>query len=220
MRITALLGMAALAASAISASADVYSLNIVGYYNVTMKGGGLTLVANQLNKGGNTVNEVIPTAPFGSQVLTFVNNDYVIDVFDGTAWLDNNTLAPSTTTLPTGKGFFFNNGDTPDLTATFVGEVVTGTSTLTMPAGLALLGTKTPQALALTVANGFPQVFGMQYLAFDNSINDYVISVNDGTQWLDNNTLAPVTVQPAVGAGWFISNGDATPYTWTTTLNP
>jgi len=206
MRTKVLLGLAALAVGlSTSVAQNVYSLNVVGYYNVTVKGAaGLTLCVNQLNNGTNGINQVLPSVPLESQVLTFVNNDYNIDVFDGTAWLDNNSGNPSTTTLPPGKGFFFGSaGSAPTSSLTFVGEVPQGNVDLALPIGLSLVGTKTPQALELSAANSFPQVLESQVLYFDNVLNDYVIYVNDGTQWLDNNSGNPVTLIPAVGQGWF-----------------
>jgi hypothetical protein len=211
MRTKVLLGLAALAVGLSTSMAQVYSLNVVGYYNVSVKGNAaFTLCANQLNTGTNGIAQVIPTADFGAQVLTFVNNDYNIDVFDGTAWVDNNTGNPSTTTLQTGKGFFFASvAGAANKTLTFVGEVPQGAVNLPLPAGIALVGTTTPQALELSLANGFPQVFGAQVLYFDNTVSDYLIYVNDGTQWVDNNTGNPVTVIPAVGQGWFWQNAAA-----------
>ena len=126
MRTKLLLGAAVLAAGlATSMAQNVYSLNVVGYYNVTVKGNGLTLIANQLTVDTNGLNEVIPTAGYADEVLTFVNNDYNIDVFDGTEWLDNNSGNPSTTVLPPGKGFFYQSAN-PTATLTFVGQVPQG----------------------------------------------------------------------------------------------
>jgi hypothetical protein len=105
------------------------------------------------------------------------------------------------------------NGDTPTITNTFVGQVEQGELTITLPPSLSLISTKTPQVLDLS-SNNFPPVAGTQFLAFDNGINDYVISVYDGTQWLDNNSGLLVTVAPAVGQGYFISNPDVT-VNWT-----
>lgn len=222
MRTQAILCAAALAAGAVSSMADsanVYSLNVVGYYNVVLKGGGLTLTANQLDvvSGGvtnNSLNNVLPSLPFGSEVLKFVNNDYNVDIFDGTQWLDNNSGNASTTTVSPGEGFFILNGDTPTVTNTFVGQVQQGALVVTLPPGLSLISTVTPQVLDLS-SNSFPAEFGEEYLIFDNSLNDYVVSIWDGTEWLDNNSGNLVTVAPAVGQGYFILNADPTNYVWT-----
>jgi hypothetical protein len=76
------------------------------------------------------------------------------------------------------------------------------------------VGTYTPQSLELTTANGFPDALmntdGTLYLSFDNTVNSYVTSVTSGGAWVDYNTYDPVTVQPPVGAGYFIYNQGAT----------
>jgi len=203
--LTAALGLAGAASSMAQA---VYSVNVVGYINLTMKPG-FNLVANQLKASpNNKLDTVLPAAAIESQVLKFSNNNYSSDISDGANWLDANSGNPSATVLAPGKGFFFSNpGATKGLT--FVGEVPQGAVNLTLPAGIACLGTTTPQALELSAANGFPQLLEAQVQYFDNVANDYVSYINDGTQWLDANSGNPVTVTPAVGQGWFWQNATA-----------
>jgi hypothetical protein len=209
MRTKVLLSLAALAVGLSTSMAQVYSLNVVGYYNVTVKGNnGLNLIANQLNNGTNGLNQVIPApgAQVGDQLLTFTGTDYNVDVFDGSAWLDNNSGNPTATTVSPGQGFFYVPAGA-NTTLTFVGEVPQGTLNLALPATLALVSTKTPQALELSAANGFPMAAagagGGQVLYFSQAINDYVVYVTDGTGWFDNNSGDPVTLTPAVGQSWF-----------------
>src|ERR1035441_715219 len=91
MRTKALLGLAALAVGlSTSMAQNVYSLNVVGYINITV-GAGYTLCANQLNNGTNGINDVLANPPGGALVLTFVNNDYKTDAADSGAWFDNTT---------------------------------------------------------------------------------------------------------------------------------
>ena len=60
MRTKVLLGLAALAVGlSTSIAQNVYSLNVVGYINITVAGGGYTLCANQLNNGTNGINQVL-----------------------------------------------------------------------------------------------------------------------------------------------------------------
>src|SRR5688572_17861389 len=99
-----LTALVALAGGA-SLMAQVYSVNMVGYINLTMPAG-FSLVGNQLSTGGNTLSQVFPSVPAESQVLTFVNNNYVVDIYTGTAWIEATTGNPSTTTIEPGKGFF------------------------------------------------------------------------------------------------------------------
>jgi len=214
MRTKVLVGLAALAVGLSTTMAqNVYSLNVVGYVNVTVKGGGYTLCANQLNNGTNGINQVLTGAPDGAVVLTFKNNNYNSDTAVGGAWFDSITTAPSTTTLQPGKGFFYNNPGATG-TITMVGEVPQGPAlAVPLPAGYALVGTYVPVALALTPTNNFNLPDGTIYLSFDNTKNNYVSDTFIGGAWFDSITTAPATVQPAVGQGYFINNpGAAT--TW------
>ena len=213
MRTKALLGLAALAVGlSTSMAQNVYSLNVVGYVNVAV-GSGYTLVANQLNNGTNGINQVLAGAPDSALVLTFKNNDYNSDLDQGGAWFDANTALPSTTTLPPGKGFFYNNPGAAG-TITLVGEVPQGAGVIPLPAGYALIGTYTPQALELSATNDFPMVENTLYLKYDTTKHDYVTDIIVGGAWFDANTTLPVSVIPAVGQGYFINNpGAAT--TWT-----
>ena len=67
MRTKVLLCAAALAASLASSMAqNVYSLNVVGYYNVTIPQNGLYMIANQLNTTNNTLDNVFANVADGS----------------------------------------------------------------------------------------------------------------------------------------------------------
>jgi hypothetical protein len=58
-------------AGALGASAQVYSVNAVGYINVTVPAKSYSLAANQLNAGGNTIAEVLPSVPDGTTVFKY-----------------------------------------------------------------------------------------------------------------------------------------------------
>jgi hypothetical protein len=219
MRTKALLGMAALAAGALTsmAQSNVYSLNVVGYYNVTATVG-YVLTANQLDNGTNGLNQVLPTAGAGDQVLTFANNAFTTDITDGTGnWFDNNTGNPTTTTIPPGKGFYYLNAQASPETVTFVGQVRQGALSTVYGVGYTLVSTPIPVALGLN-SNNFPQVPGMLGLTFAN--NAFTTLINDGGPaaggmgWLDNNTGNPVNFAPAIGQGYYIQNPNATPTNW------
>jgi hypothetical protein len=217
MRIKALLGLAAALAVGLSTSMaqNVYSLNVVGYINITV-GAGYTLCANQLNNGTNGIDQVLANPPTGAAVLTFVNNDYNQDVADSGHWLDNTSGNASTTTLGPGKGFFYNAPTAATLT--LVGEVPQGQTSIPLPSGYAMIGTYTPQALELSATNGFPMVAGTYYLKFDTTIHDYVQDVIDSGHWIDNTTGDTVAVIPAIGQGYFINSPAATAWNYSFTV--
>src|ERR1044071_5172553 len=96
MRTKALICAAGLlAASAVSSMAQgsVYSLNVVGYINVTLTNG-FNLIANQLDLNGtlnftnNTVTAVLGTnLPANSKAYAYdTSSGYTISTFNGTAW--------------------------------------------------------------------------------------------------------------------------------------
>lgn len=224
MRTKALLLTAALglAGAATSMAQAVYSVNVVGYINLTMKPG-FNLVANQLKASpNNKLDSVFPAAPLESQVLKFVNGNYTADISDGSTWIDNATGNPSATTVSPGEGIFFFNPGTIDSTVTLVGEVTTG-SNLTVPLvpGFNLVSSIVPQEIELTPANGFANILEVQYLSFNPSTQNYNPTlINDGTGWLNNETGDPVSApKPAVGQGFFIFNPGAA-FSWTRSFNP
>jgi hypothetical protein len=216
MRTKTLLLTAALGViGAASSMAQVYSVNSVGYINLTLRPG-FNLVANQLNATGNNgVGTVLPTAPTEAQVLKFANNNYSSDIFDGTAWLDNATGNPSTTTIAPGDGFFYFNPGATDVTATLVGEVPQGDVGFSMVPGYNLVSSKVPQDISLTAANGFPQVVESLYLTYNAATQNYNPTlINDGTEWLNNDTGIPTDARPTVGQGFFIFNPGNTAMIW------
>jgi hypothetical protein len=70
---------------------------------------GFTLIANQLEHGGNTLDEVLNLAPDKTDAQVFkwnttLQNYDAAAIFDGTMWLDNASGDPSTMTLSPGEG--------------------------------------------------------------------------------------------------------------------
>jgi hypothetical protein len=168
----------------IAASAQVYSVNVVGYVNVNLTPG-FNLIANPLNNTtGNDLNTLIPNPEFGAAVYAYDGTQFVPSSFFG-AWDPNLTLAP-------GQGFFIQVSQ--ETTVTFVGEVLQGAaSNMTVPAGLSLLGSMVPTAVSLDDA-GFPaEMFDVIYFFRNNA---YVASSFFGT------AFDPPAV-PGVGEGFW-----------------
>ena len=218
MRTKTLLLTAALSVASVATSmADVFSVNAVGYINLTLPPG-YSLIANQLNASNNvnTLNKVLPSVPVESLVNTFSANVYHSDIFNGSTWEDALTGDPSTTVISPGKGFFFYNPTAGNITNTFVGEVPQGTNVVSLVPGYTLMGSPVPQQLSLK-SNSFPQVLEMQFLTFKT--NTYTAQINDGTPngsgWQDPISGNPTDPLLAVGQGAFIYNPGATPTNWT-----
>lgn len=219
MRTKTLLLTAAVLAAGLSASVaqSVYSVNAVGYVNVTLKPG-YNLVANPLNGTNNAVATVLPAAnlPNDTELLTW---DHAIQdfaqvefVFDG-VWYDANGN-PSTKVLNPGSGFFLKSPVPTDLTITFVGEVPQGTLNNPILQNYGFYSSIVPQSASLS-SMGFPANPGMTYQTFDTAIQDYTqvleyIGVQPGypTGWADANGN-PADPVPNVAQGFLINNPGA-----------
>ncbi len=174
MKLKALmLAGAVTAAVAGSANAQVFSVNVVGFINLTIPPG-FSSIANQLDNGTNTIASLLPAPPGGTKIFKFNGtsfdiSEYVVPL----GWLPdgNATLLP-------GQGAFIRNGQSTNLTITVVGNVAVGTNTVQMvPGGFSLISSPIPQSGTLT-SMGFPVSDGDKIFRFDNANNSYNIFEN------------------------------------------
>jgi hypothetical protein len=233
---TLLLGAAAIAASvATSMAANVYSVNVVGYINVTAQPG-FNIIANQLDVDGvdaisTVLNATTPASQDGAEVLKFVNGNFSSDFYAATltdglgfiGWYDGITGNPSTNTIAPGVGIFYFNPASTNITLTLTGTVVQGTNSVSLPAGFSLISTIAPQAIVLdtTATNNFPAIDGDEYLPWVNgnfgTADFYAASLSDGLGfigWYDSVLGNQVYPTPAVGSGFFLYNNGAST-SWT-----
>jgi len=172
MRTKVLLGLAALAAGAVTsmAQSNVYSLNIVGYCNVPTPAG-YTFQSNPLDNGNNSATVVIPnpgdgvnpTTRDGSSIQEWTGTGFKVSLFDSmtddtttgfTDAIGNPVPAPI---LTSGKGYLYNNGGVSNVN-TYVGNVRgPGTNTLAMPNRVPpyAVGSMLPLAGGVSAALGF-----------------------------------------------------------------
>jgi hypothetical protein len=226
MRTKALLSVAAIAASAVTAMAQtsVYSLNIVGYASLTIPSG-YSLLANPLSAGTrNGADEIMPIID-GELILTWTGTKFNQTGYDSSfgGWVGaDGTTATTPPALPPGQGFFFFNPN-PATNVTFVGQVVPGpssTNTLTLGTGYSLVGSPLP-ANVTTITNtpvNLPIIDGMLILTwngtkytqtgYDTSFGGWVAA--DGT-------TASVAPPYAIGQGFFLFNPGA-PQAWNQSL--
>jgi hypothetical protein len=139
---------------------NVYSLNVVGYYNVTVPaGGGLKMVVNQLDTTNNTLKALIKNVPDGTQFFKWTGATYAGSLYEdpggGGEWSADFDLTP-------GEGGFIKNNSASALTITFVGEVKQGNLTNAVPAGYNIEGSIVPQAGTLGTVLGMPAADGDQ----------------------------------------------------------
>jgi hypothetical protein len=139
MRTKVLICAAVMAASLASSMAqNVYSLNVVGYVNVTLPPQANYLVANPLDAtmggtvtGGNNITNLFPVVPAGSTILTFnpanaqwgTSSGYSVNKSGIGVWSTPITVNP-------GLGVMFHNPATTNCVVTFVGQVEQGPYTV------------------------------------------------------------------------------------------
>ena len=199
--------LAALLAAGVAASAvaqsNVYSLNVVGYYNVSMGANQKVMIGNQLNTTNNTLAGIIPNPVPGSQFFKFNGgfSGYVFDDVDLVWTPDGNvSLAPGE------GGFFISPAAT---TLTFVGEVRQGSLTNTLPKTTKVLRASiVPQAGKVSTDLGVPGEAGDQLFTFSGGYTGYVF---------DDVDLVWTPSEPTIGVGgafFYIKSSVATQPLW------
>jgi hypothetical protein len=171
MRTKTLLCAAALAAGLATsalAQSNVYSLNVVGYYNVSMGANQKVLLGNQLNTTNNTLAGIIPNPPPLSQFFKF-NGGFATYQFDDVdlVWTPDGNVS-----LAPGEGGFFISPVATTLT--FVGEVRQGPLTNTLPMNTKVIRTSiVPQAGRVTTDLGLPGQALDQLFTFNGGFSTY-----------------------------------------------
>jgi hypothetical protein len=187
------------------ASAQVYSVNAVGYVNKSIPTG-FSIVANPLNNGGNKVADVFGAAPGALTVYTFGDAGFGINSYDSDfeEW-DNGdaVVAP-------GEGFFVFNGGDAAANITFVGEVPQGDLSNALPKGFSIRSSQVPQEGKLDSDLGFPTdeaVTVYQFGAAGYSISAYD---TDFEEWDTDDGAGPVV---GVAEGFWVLRESATSWT-------
>jgi hypothetical protein len=190
-------------AGAAALQAQVYSVNAVGYINVTLANG-FNMVANQLIAADNTV-----PALFAGNTEALIVYKY-----DADTGYDINSYDPdfeewddATQTLMPGDGcWVFNPGD--EMTVTFVGEVPQGSLSTELKVGFNLISSQVPQEGLIGTDLGMP--VGADDIVYTYTPGSgYFISAYDADfeEW-DNG-------EPMIGVGdafWVLKSEAAT---WT-----
>lgn len=221
MRTKTLLLTAAVSAVGIASSMAqaVYSVNAVGFVNLTIPAG-FSIIANPLNtSNNNTTNLLTGQVPDGTQVYTLNGTAYTINgatvVGTETAWdLDTQILDP-------GTGFFIRNPTSNSFQITFVGEVPQGSLSNALPAGFSLKSSQVPQSAILNGTNGlnFPAADGDRiYLlrAGQYVITSFVAdpTAPGGGVWDNGDPI------PNVGEGFFVNKIAAANWTRNFSVSP
>ena len=232
MRTKTLLLTAALSAAGVAASmAQVYSVNVVGYVNVTVPAGKLMILANPLSNGANAIDTVLPLANSADGANVFRFNPTTQAFLDPVSFIadygwyptDNNpTLAP-------GEGFFIQAPAGSPLAITFVGEVPQGDLSYPLAGGgrLTLVGSMVPQEINVgdTTQAGtmnFPAFDGDNIFLWDIAKQSYTdpYSYIQDYGWYAQADENPAGPKIPVGSGFWIQKaGSAPAVNWTRTFN-
>ena len=153
-----------------------YSDNIVGYRLLDVPTG-KSLLSNPLANGDNTLPTLLPGGPAKLTVSTWDSDSasWKASTF-GDAWSDAGlVVAP-------GQAALFENKSVDRVTLTFVGEVVQGSLSTTVPSGESYHAATLPIAGGLATNFGFPTANGLQVSLLDNATGDWTThTFSDGT---------------------------------------
>jgi len=215
MRTKVILGMAALAAGALTsmAQSNVYSLNVVGYVNTPLPAGALVLVSAPLDPGTNDLNTLVVAPPFGSTVSTWNVGLQDFDASGATYSTKKASWLPDLV-IPAGIGFFLSSP--VNYTNTWVGNVRQGalSTPITGNSGLDLIGSQVPMGASITtnVLAQYPATFGDTISTWNVGLQDFDAS---GTTYsTKKNAWNPDDVGIKVADGFFLSRqGPAVTYT-------
>jgi hypothetical protein len=188
--IKALVCAAALAAGLATslAQSNVYSINVVGYYNIPAAAGQLVVIANQLNTTNNTLGALIPNPPPSSFFYKFTGSwgTYQFDPDDLTWYPD------ALVTMNLGEGAMFKAP--ANTTLTFVGEVAQGNLSTALGAmgQIHVASSQVPQAGSVSSDLGFPA---------EPSDFVYKYTGSWGTYQFDPDDLTFYPSEPTFGVG-------------------
>jgi hypothetical protein len=229
---TLLLTAALVAATSASALAQVYSVNAVGYVNLTIPANGLSIIANPLNGTNNLLNTILPL-PDGSDGVTVFRYDPATQMYldsltflTGLGWLSASDPTP---TVAPGEGFWIQNVLPTPLNITFVGEVPQGhqVNPIAGNNSLSLRSSIVPQALRLgdtatTNTLLFPADDGDTVFVWDTTVQNYKDSYTylTGLGWLSASDPDPAGPLLQVAQGfWIIKQAPAKDWVRDFTVN-
>jgi hypothetical protein len=225
MKTKALLLAAAFAAvGAATSMAQVYSVNAVGYVNVTLKPG-FTMVSNPLKAANNSVNALFSNiqggVPQGTTVYRFANNNFVSYTFDDLDGFYSPQAEAASTTVVPGEGVFVKIPvGSGNKVLTFVGEVVQGGS-VSIPAGFSIRSSIVPQDVKPDAAKNtdgttavFPVTQGNVLYTFDTTLQNFKSYTYDDLDGF----FTPALPTIKVGESFFYLNQGAAG-TWTRTFS-
>jgi hypothetical protein len=198
---------------------SVYSLNAVGYINVTFAAGTYTILTCPLQASpDNTLNTLLPNTNGQykkAQVYQYTGGSYTVTEFgvstnaNATGW----ATGGADVTINPGQAVFFYNPTASAMTATFVGTVLTGPVTNALIPGYNLVGSMVPASgdLAtnsiMSLTNYTKHDFVYTYdPASGYSGQDSVVAPGIGTGYNNEWTLGDPIVSNVYDGFWYFNN--------------
>jgi hypothetical protein len=216
MRTKILLLTAALGAASLATSmAQVYSVNMVGYVNLTLIPGA-SFIANQLKQSPNNSVETIFASVPGSQLDGFITvskyNGVGFDsvAYDGEWLIVAGSQTAAQMACAPGEAFFIDNASLANYTLTLVGEVATGSYAVNIPLGLGAYASPIPAAGLLETQLGFPvdSVMSVTFLDLTANPRTFTDLYQYDGGWIPSEPNVPV------GMGFFVDNGSPSAKSW------
>jgi hypothetical protein len=190
---------------------NVYSLNVVGYINLTLQPG-FNLIANQLDADGTMTNNFATNVfstnlPGGSRIYAFnaAAAGYQILSWNGTKWIGQQ--APVNAALAPGQGMFVSLAGTTPTTLTLVGQVIQGTNVTPLVQGLQIVSAIPPISAGLQTGLGYMPTAGDRVYFYNAAAQGYQIKSFNGTKWIGGEPT------PNVGDAMFFQSATATNWT-------
>jgi hypothetical protein len=208
--------------AAAAANADsVYSVNVVGYVNKSFTGGVYAMFNNPLNST-NTLESLFPgltDADDGSVIYAWNSSKQSYDHYEyisvAGGWLNDQGQDANSAAFAPGKGAWVSWANTK--TVTYVGDVLTGSLTVSIPVGWSQIGSQVPLSGSLS-SQGLTPGFGDYIYKWAGS---YWNSWTYLGSWVadPNNDAANATDEPLVdlGEGFWYNNNNSE-ITWTRTF--
>jgi hypothetical protein len=206
---------------------NVYSLNVVGYVNVTLPANSFYLVANPLDAtiggtvtGGNAISNLFPVVPSGSYILPFnpvnaqwgASATYSINKSGVGNWANGFTVNP-------GMGVMFHSPATTNTVVTFTGQVIQnqgpytvgtmGGSQFYMGGSPVPIGGDLTNAIVGLVPHSGDvlQIFNSANAQWASPSSSYSVNKSGVGNWSANLQIAP-------GQGFLYHNSSTSPNTW------
>jgi uncharacterized repeat protein (TIGR01451 family) len=150
---------------------------------------GYNLIANQLDHGSNTLEEIMPNVPDGSVVYKYdnVGGTWSQSFYSAASGL----WTPSGLTLNPGEGAFFQSPT--NFTLTLTGMPNAPALPLALQNGVAyLLSRQTNDVGNYTNIVGYAPTNGAQWYQWNPATSAYLVYSNNGSQWLPSEPSAAV----------------------------